>query len=236
VADSADPRVLDDVAPDRGGGDEGIGRREQILQAAQKLFANQGFVETNLNDVATQLGFRRQAVYHYFPSKEEILYELIARAGTAVEASAQSALDADLPPADKLAEIVRNHVRQVLNNVDVFRIQFSELSKLSGDRADALRRQIWGYVTSIARVIEAGQKDGTFTDVSPITQTLFILSMCDGTTEWYQDDHVRLTIDQIADHAAKMALSGAMGVGGTRTSGKKGQGSKVTSSRSRPSR
>jgi hypothetical protein len=42
------------------------GRREQILQTAQKLFADKGFRETNLNYVATQLGFRRQAVYHYF--------------------------------------------------------------------------------------------------------------------------------------------------------------------------
>src|ERR1700704_2745830 len=118
---------------------DGGDRREQILRAAQKLFADQGFRETNLGDVATQLGFRRQAVYHYFRSKEEILYELIDRAGKAVEASAQPTLDSDLPPAEKLAEVVRNHVRQLLTNADIFRIQFSELAKLSGDRADVLK-------------------------------------------------------------------------------------------------
>src|SRR5258705_9120702 len=104
---------------------EPAGKREQILQAAQKLFAQQGFRETNLNDVATQLGFRRQAVYHYFRSKEEILYELIDRAGQAIATSAQPTLDSDMPPAEKLNEVVRNHVRQILNNIDIFRIQFS---------------------------------------------------------------------------------------------------------------
>lgn len=97
--------------------------------------------------MATQLGFRRQAVYHYFRSKEEILYE----------------------------------VRQLLTNVDIFWIQFSELSKLTGDRADMLRRDISAYVHRIANVIEAGQKDGTFVDVPPMTQALLILGMCNDT-------------------------------------------------------
>jgi AcrR family transcriptional regulator len=43
--------------------------------------------------VATQLGFRRQAVYHYFPSKDDILYELIDRAGQSAATSAQPIMD-----------------------------------------------------------------------------------------------------------------------------------------------
>jgi AcrR family transcriptional regulator len=187
------------------------GRREQILQAAQKLFAENGFRETNLNDVATQLGFRRQAVYHYFRSKDEILYELIDRAGQAIATSAQPTLDADTPPAEKLAEVVRNHVRQLLNNVDIFRIQFSELFKLNNDRADGLRRDMSDYVHSIATVIKEGQKDGTFVDVPPTTQVLLILGMCNGTTEWYAGARPRLTVDQIAEYAARLALSGVTG-------------------------
>jgi AcrR family transcriptional regulator len=215
AGDGSDTRTnfLDGVVPDQGGGGELTGRREQILQAAQRLFADQGFRETNLNDVATQLGFRRQAVYHYFRSKEEILYELIDRAGQAVVASAQPTLDADLPPAEMLAEVVRNHVRQLLTNVDIFRIQFSELSKLAGHRADMLRRDISAYVRRIANVIEAGQKDGTFVDVRPMTQALLILGMCNGTTEWYSRTRSHPSIDEIADDAARIALLGAMGTG-----------------------
>jgi AcrR family transcriptional regulator len=88
------------------------------LQAAQKLLAERGFRETNLNDVATQLGFRRQAVYHYVRSKEEMLYGLLDRAGEAVASSVQPTLDADLAPAEMLAQVVRGHVRQLLTNVD----------------------------------------------------------------------------------------------------------------------
>jgi AcrR family transcriptional regulator len=195
-----------------GGGGEISSRREQILQAAQKLFADQGFVETNLNDVATQLGFRRQAVYHYFRSKEDILYELIDRAGQAIVASAQPTLESDMPPADMLAEVVRNHVRQLLTNIDIFRIQFSELAKLTGERADTLRRDIGAYVRRIADVLEAGQSDGSFSDdVPPLTQALLIIGMCNGTTEWYGFARSRLSIDEVAGYAARTALSGVTG-------------------------
>jgi len=201
----------DAVASDPGGANGGAGRREQILLAAQKLFAERGFRETNLNDVATQLGFRRQAVYHYFRSKDEILYELIDRAGQAIATSAQPMLDADIAPAEKLAEVVRNHVRQLLNNVDIFRIQFSELFKLNTDRADELRRDMSNYVHSIANVIKEGQEDGTFVDVPPTTQVLLILGMCNGTTEWYAGTRPRLSIEDIAEYAARLALSGVTG-------------------------
>jgi TetR/AcrR family transcriptional regulator, cholesterol catabolism regulator len=204
-------KPVDSVAAGSDGVD-GVGaRREQILQTAQKLFAERGFRETNLNDVATQLGFRRQAVYHYFRTKDEILYELIDRAGQAIATSAQPTLDADMPPADKLAEVVRNHVRQLLRNIDIFRIQFSELFKLHGDRADGLRRDMSAYIRSIANVIKEGQKDGVFVDLPPTTQVLLILGMCNGTVEWYADARPRLTVDQVAEYAARLALSGVVG-------------------------
>jgi hypothetical protein len=63
--------------------------------------------------------------------------------------------------------VVRNHVRQLLRNIDIVLIQFSELFKLHEERADGLRRDMSAYVRSIANVIKEGQKDGTFVDYRP---------------------------------------------------------------------
>ena len=94
------PRPVPEVGKDS----EVVGRPEQVLQAAQKLFAHKGFRETNLNDVAAQLGFQRQAVYHYFLSKDQILYERIDSAGQGIATSAQPTFDAEKPSAEKLAD------------------------------------------------------------------------------------------------------------------------------------
>ncbi|WP_101947985.1 TetR/AcrR family transcriptional regulator [Mycobacterium sp. 3519A] len=183
-------------------------RRDAILRTATKLFSERGFRETNLNQIALELNFRRQAVYHYFPAKEEILYELIAQAGAAMTESSQSLFDADLPPDVKLARIIANHVRVVLSRVDIFRVQFKELDKLTGPRAQALRDGMWSYVQRTARVIEAGQDAGIFVSAPPISQALLIIGMCNGTTEWYDGERTHLTVDQVADDAARLAISG----------------------------
>lgn len=186
-------------------------RRQEILRAATKLFAEQGYRETNLNQIAVELGFRRQAVYYYFPAKDEILYELIAQAGEAMISTSQPIFDADLAPEAALTEIVRNHVRVVLAQPDTFRVQFGELNKLNGDRAETLRKGMSGYVRRIANVIEAGQRAGVFATEHPMTQALLLVGMCNGTTQWYDGTRSNGSIDEVADYAARIAISGLSG-------------------------
>jgi|GEM_PF-344994 len=186
-------------------------RRQDILRAATKLFAEQGYRETNLNQIAVELGFRRQAVYHYFPAKDEILYELIAQAGEAMISTSQPIFDADLEPDAALTEIVRNHVRVVLAQPDTFRVQFAELNKLSGPRAEVLRKGMSGYVHRVADVIDAGQRTGLFVTARPMTQALLLVGMCNGTTQWFDGARSTGSIDELADQAACIALSGLTG-------------------------
>jgi AcrR family transcriptional regulator len=188
-----------------------VGRRQEILRAATRLFADQGYRETNLNQIAEELGFRRQAVYHYFPAKDEILYELIAEAGEAMVSSSQAIFDADLDPERALAAVVRNHVEVVLSDPDTFRVQFAELNKLSGDRADLLRKGMSAYVRRIARVIEAGQRSGVFAAADPATQALLVVGMCNGTTQWFDATRPHSSIAEVAEQAARIVISGVTG-------------------------
>lgn len=183
-------------------------RRNQILDVATTLFARQGFRETNLGQIADELGFRRQAVYHYFRAKDDILYELISRAGEAMTSSAGPIFDADVSPQVKLAELVRNHVRVVSSAPDRFRVQFNELNKLSGDRAKPLHDGISAYVHRIADVIETGQRAGVFFDGPPMSLALLIIGMCNSTTQWRDGERTGASVDQIADHAARLSIDG----------------------------
>jgi AcrR family transcriptional regulator len=183
-------------------------RREQILQTAQKLFAEQGFRESTLNDVAEQLGLTRQAVYHYFTSKDDLLYELMDRAGQAIIRATEQMFDKELAPDIALTGVVRSHVRQILSDIDIFRIQFAELDKLSGERADKMRAEQASYLRSIAKIITAGQKAGLFRKAHAMTQALLIIGMCNWTSEWFKARRSRPSIDEVADYAAQLAISG----------------------------
>lgn len=177
------------------------------------MFARQGYRETNLGQIADELGFRRQAVYHYFRAKDEILYELIAEAGEAMTSSAGPIFDADTSPDVKLADLVRNHVRVVLADPSRFQVQFNELNKLSGDRAKALQDGISSYIHRVADVIESGQRGGVFFDGPPTSLALLIIGMCNSTTEWRDGRRARASVDEIADSAARLAVAGLCGTG-----------------------
>ena len=54
-------------------------RKNEILDAAEKLFGTKGFDSTSTNDILNEIGIARGTLYYYFKSKEEILDAMIGR-------------------------------------------------------------------------------------------------------------------------------------------------------------
>jgi AcrR family transcriptional regulator len=57
-----------------------VGTRERILEVALGLFSEQGYDKTSLREVAEKVGVTKAALYYHFPSKEDILTELVEAA------------------------------------------------------------------------------------------------------------------------------------------------------------
>ena len=53
-------------------------RRAQILEAASRCFADNGYYETSIDDIGAIAGLSKGAIYHHFPSKREIFVDLLA--------------------------------------------------------------------------------------------------------------------------------------------------------------
>jgi TetR/AcrR family transcriptional regulator, transcriptional repressor of aconitase len=96
-------------------------RRTQILGAAMRLFARQGFQATTMPQICAEAGLSVGAVYGYFDGKEAIIAALVAagRRGTAdlaAEARQKGLADASL---EMLLRELQRPGREVLNQVDV---------------------------------------------------------------------------------------------------------------------
>ena len=60
--------------------------RQEILRTAARLFQQQGYDATSMNDVAAALKLSKGGLYHHFQSKDEILFHIMSHAMDITEA------------------------------------------------------------------------------------------------------------------------------------------------------
>ena len=77
-------------------------RRSQILDAAVRCFARRGYYETTIEDLVTETGLSRGALYLYYPSKEALYLAISERWGCGLEEAIRARLTPDLSPASIL--------------------------------------------------------------------------------------------------------------------------------------
>lgn len=85
-------------------------RREQIYSAGARLFAEKGYERTSLQEVAEVLGVTKPALYYYFSSKEQLLFELMSFVMDRVSEDLTEVCQSGLAPVEKLRGLIRRYV------------------------------------------------------------------------------------------------------------------------------
>lgn len=128
--------------PTRGG----PARRRAILDAALRLFRERGFHGTSINDIGTTAGVTGPALYRHFSGKGEVLAEAIRDGARRIAAATRPAVEnADLPPREALAELVRAYVGVALDNADTHAAYVLESRHLDDEARRPLRRKERGH-------------------------------------------------------------------------------------------
>jgi TetR/AcrR family transcriptional regulator, cholesterol catabolism regulator len=122
------------------------GQREaQILGAAAELFRRKGYSATTLQDVAEQVGLHKSTLYHYFASKEELLFRIVTDVREVVDRVADDVAELDVDPLERVAAYLRRLI--ALGFADparttVFRDDLARLSPARhAEQLDRRRRQ-----------------------------------------------------------------------------------------------
>ncbi|MBB4826331.1 AcrR family transcriptional regulator [Sporosarcina luteola] len=84
-------------------------RRNEIIDAADMLFAQKGFDGTSTNDILENVGIARGTLYHHFKSKEDIMDALIDRySDRLLSGATEIAENKDIPVLDRILHVVRS--------------------------------------------------------------------------------------------------------------------------------
>ncbi|MQA03171.1 MAG: TetR family transcriptional regulator [Streptosporangiales bacterium] len=181
-----------------------------VLSAATRLFATQGYLETNTREIAEAAGVTKSGLFYHIGSKEELLYAIHHRFGMEnLENLARWTAEAG-PAADaaaRLRKLVVEHSRVMGDrpyHVRVFTDQARYLSAAKRPHIEALRAR---YVDGFEDVVRAGIADGVFKNLHPRITTLAVLGMLNSMSRWFRQDG-RLSADRIGAVFADLVLTG----------------------------
>jgi TetR/AcrR family fatty acid metabolism transcriptional regulator len=140
-------------------------RRRQILDAAVRVFARQGFHTCRVSDIADEAGVAYGLVYHYFRSKDEVLDTLfLERWDVMVEVIEQVDARHELTAREKLAAITSFIVDSYRHDPDLMKVVIVEVTRAANTfgrtHLDAINRAY----DRIAGIIEQGMRNGEFRD------------------------------------------------------------------------
>jgi AcrR family transcriptional regulator len=141
-------------------------KRQQILSAAVRVFAAQGYVATRVGDIAKEAGVAYGLVYHYFGSKEAVLEAVFREQWGRLLAAVALAEETGETAAEQLELVVKIVLRTWRDDPDLVRLLVREITR-SPHIQDELD-EIGQAFASLERIVARGQEQGTLrADVDP---------------------------------------------------------------------
>jgi DNA-binding response OmpR family regulator len=136
-------------------------RRSEVLDAAARIFAAKGFVETTIKDIADAVGVLKGSLYYYFSSKDELLYDVVARADDRAWAGIERAMALDAPAIERLRACVDAQLAATLEDPAGMTLLFQDHTSLDDERTVDLAGRRARYCGAAAALLEEGKNDGS---------------------------------------------------------------------------
>ena len=181
-------------------------RVEQVLSSAARLFTSKGYDGASMRDLAAEVDIRPSSLYHHFPSKQHILFEICYGFQRDFNLEVVPELRADRPPGPAIREAIRKHIEFSRRHWPEVLVNMRERRSLPAEQQasiNALRRQ---YRDALAAVIERGVRERVFSVADPKLASMLILDMVNGMAAWFSPRDRRDT-ERIADHYGDAAIA-----------------------------
>ncbi|MGA9040039.1 MAG: TetR/AcrR family transcriptional regulator [Terriglobales bacterium] len=164
--------------------------RQEILRTAARLFQQQGYDGTSMNDVAAALKLSKGGLYHHFQSKDEILFNLMDHAMDITQERVINAVRGIADPEGRLRALIRLHISVVLSirdrEITVMLHENHPLPPPLRKRINTRKKEYVHFVENLIREVQAlRQSKG---NVSPRAAAFALLGMINWIYQWYRPE------------------------------------------------
>jgi len=180
--------------------------QQGILDVAVAAFNQYGYDATSMGVLADRLGLSKSAIYHHFPSKDEILERALDEALSSLEGVLSEADASGGRAADRLDRVLRGAVRVLVDKLPYVTLLLRVRGNTEVERRALARRR--AFDKRVTALVSEAQSEGSLRsdiDVRVVERLLF--GMINSIVEWYRPGG-REDADKLADDVIAVALDG----------------------------
>ena len=179
----------------------------RILDAALHAFYEHGYHGTTTRDLARRSGLSVPGVYHYYPSKQDILFDLMTVIIDELLVRSRQALASAAPdPRSQFDALVESLLRFHMHRRTGATVSTAELRSLEPANRELYVAKRDEQQRMLDRVILDGVREGDFSTSYPKDASRAIASLCVGVASWYRPDGT-LPVDALLDRYLTIARS-----------------------------
>lgn len=161
----------------------------RILAEATRLFAEKGFLGTSVQEIVDAAQVTKGALYYYYSSKDELLYEIYHRVIQKELATLERVMAMDLSPYDAVDALITDVMLTTAAHRDDVTIFLREMHRLSPEKLKAVRQDRRRYHVAFRGIIQKGQRNGDFrSDVSAELVAIGFFGLVHHYYTWYRAD------------------------------------------------
>ena len=187
-------------------------KQRAIVESAAQVFAEQGMDKASMSQIAQQAQVSKALLYHYYPSKDALIFAIIITHLEELDEAIQAADDPALPPHQRLRSLVGAVLDGYRGADNQHKVQLNGTAALTDDQKAQIMEVERGIVKRFSIVLDQINPDLNTRErplLMPVTMSLF--GMMNWVYMWFKDGG-RISREDYADVATTLILEGIKAV------------------------
>ncbi len=176
-----------------------------ILQEASRVFADKGYHQATVRDIARATGVSLAGLYYYFKSKEDLLFLVLNHSMGRLLSRQREALEGVTDPRERFHILIRTHLGFFVGNEQEMKVLVREAATVSGEMRERVADHEREYAGILYRILKDIAPGENAPDLRVATFSLF--GMLNWVHTWYVPDR-RLPVERLADELEQIFLNG----------------------------
>jgi TetR/AcrR family transcriptional regulator, cholesterol catabolism regulator len=183
---------------------------DALLASAAKIFAERGYHETSMRDLATASGVSLSGLYYYVKSKEELLFLIQDRNFQAVLDDLDECMRGVEQPIEQLGRFIENHLEYFASHMSEMKVLSHEAMSLTGDFLMQVNAKKRLYVRALMDILANLEATNGPAHVNRRVAAYSLFGMMNWIYNWY-DPLGDLDIRLLSQNMTRLFLGGYVG-------------------------